>query len=91
MVLGGVQGDGSRDRSGVAGGQQPLGRDAAPVAAAVRSGGRGRRRQIFVTGGLDAEGKLLTTTEIFDGNTWTLGAPTSPLRDSCWAPHRTAS
>lgn len=30
--------------------------------------------RIVVTGGLDAAGKLLNTTEIFDGNTWTLGA-----------------
>ena len=30
--------------------------------------------RIVVTGGVDATGKLLTTTEIFDGNSWTLGA-----------------
>ncbi|OBK27131.1 Kelch repeat-containing protein, partial [Mycobacterium asiaticum] len=31
--------------------------------------------RIVVTGGVDADGALLNTTEIFDGNTWTLGAP----------------
>ncbi len=31
--------------------------------------------RIVVTGGVDANGKLLNTTEIFDGNSWTLGAP----------------
>jgi serine/threonine protein kinase/N-acetylneuraminic acid mutarotase len=31
--------------------------------------------KIIVSGGIDASGKLLNTTEIFDGNTWTLGAP----------------
>lgn len=31
--------------------------------------------RIIVTGGVDAAGKLLTTTEIFDGTAWTLGAP----------------
>jgi serine/threonine-protein kinase PknK len=30
---------------------------------------------IIVTGGVDASGALLNTTEIFDGNSWTLGAP----------------
>ena len=30
--------------------------------------------RIIVTGGVDANGKLLNTTEIFDGNSWTLGA-----------------
>ncbi|OBG29123.1 serine/threonine-protein kinase [Mycobacterium sp. 852002-51057_SCH5723018] len=30
--------------------------------------------RIIVTGGIDANGALLKTTEIFDGNTWTLGA-----------------
>ena len=35
--------------------------------------------RIIVTGGVDANGALLKTTEIFDGNSWTLGAemPTS--------------
>ena len=31
--------------------------------------------RIIVTGGVDANGALLNTTEIFDGNSWTLGAP----------------
>lgn len=31
--------------------------------------------RIVVTGGVDASGKLLNTTEIFDGTSWTLGAP----------------
>jgi serine/threonine-protein kinase PknK len=31
--------------------------------------------QIIVTGGVDANGALLNTTEVFDGNSWTLGAP----------------
>jgi serine/threonine protein kinase/N-acetylneuraminic acid mutarotase len=31
--------------------------------------------RIIVTGGVDADGKLLNSTEIFDGNSWTLGAP----------------
>ena len=31
--------------------------------------------RLFVTGGVDAAGKLLNTTEIFDGNSWKLGAP----------------
>ena len=30
--------------------------------------------RIVVIGGVDANGKLLSTTEIFDGNSWTLGA-----------------
>jgi serine/threonine protein kinase/N-acetylneuraminic acid mutarotase len=31
--------------------------------------------RIIVTGGVDATGKLLNTTEIFDGTSWKLGAP----------------
>ncbi|MGE5694966.1 MAG: DUF1668 domain-containing protein [Candidatus Sericytochromatia bacterium] len=31
--------------------------------------------RIIVSGGVDANGALLNTTEIFDGNSWTLGAP----------------
>ena len=31
--------------------------------------------RIIVTGGVDANGALLNTTEIFDGNSWTRGAP----------------
>lgn len=31
--------------------------------------------RLVVTGGVDAAGALLTTTEVFDGNTWSLGAP----------------
>lgn len=31
--------------------------------------------RIVVTGGVDANGALLNTTEIFDGNSWTLGTP----------------
>jgi serine/threonine protein kinase/N-acetylneuraminic acid mutarotase len=31
--------------------------------------------RIIVTGGVDAGGRLLNTTEIFDGNSWKLGAP----------------
>ena len=31
--------------------------------------------RIIVTGGVNASGALLNTTEIFDGNAWTLGAP----------------
>jgi serine/threonine protein kinase/N-acetylneuraminic acid mutarotase len=31
--------------------------------------------RIIVAGGVDANGALLKTTEIFDGSTWTLGAP----------------
>ena len=31
--------------------------------------------RIIVTGGVDANGKLLNDTEIFDGNSWKLGAP----------------
>ena len=30
--------------------------------------------RIVVTGGVGANGRLLNTTEIFDGNSWTLGA-----------------
>ena len=40
------------------------------AAAAAVVGGR-----IVVTGGVDANGALLNTTEVFDGNAWTLGAP----------------
>lgn len=31
--------------------------------------------RIVVTGGVDSAGKLLTTTEVFDGTSWRLGAP----------------
>lgn len=31
--------------------------------------------RIIVTGGVDANGALLNTTEVFDGNSWTLGTP----------------
>ncbi|WP_322857561.1 Kelch repeat-containing protein [Mycobacterium shigaense] len=31
--------------------------------------------RIVVTGGVDANGALLNTTEVFDGNSWTPGAP----------------
>lgn len=31
--------------------------------------------RIIVTGGVNAQGRLLNTTEIFDGTSWTLGAP----------------
>ena len=31
--------------------------------------------RLVVTGGVDANGALLNTTEVFDGNAWTLGAP----------------
>ncbi|OBB92223.1 serine/threonine-protein kinase [Mycobacterium sp. 852002-40037_SCH5390672] len=31
--------------------------------------------RIVVTGGIDANGALLNTVEIFDGNSWTLGTP----------------
>jgi serine/threonine protein kinase/N-acetylneuraminic acid mutarotase len=31
--------------------------------------------RIIVTGGVDSAGKLLNTTEIFDGTSWTIGAP----------------
>ncbi len=31
--------------------------------------------RLIVTGGVDANGALLSTTEVFDGNSWTLGAP----------------
>jgi N-acetylneuraminic acid mutarotase len=40
------------------------------AAAAAVVGGR-----IVVTGGVDASGALLNTTEVFDGNSWALGAP----------------
>ncbi|OBG69075.1 serine/threonine-protein kinase [Mycobacterium sp. E3305] len=31
--------------------------------------------RLVVTGGVDASGALLNTTEVFDGNAWSLGAP----------------
>ena len=63
-------------RPGLAGGQQSLGGAAAYVAAPGGSGSSGRwADRIIVTGGVDADGALLNTTEIFDGNSWTLGAP----------------
>ena len=31
--------------------------------------------RLIVTGGVDSNGALLDTTEVFDGNSWTLGAP----------------
>jgi serine/threonine protein kinase/N-acetylneuraminic acid mutarotase len=40
------------------------------AAAAATVGDR-----IVVTGGVDANGALLNTTEVFDGNSWTLGTP----------------
>ncbi|OMC20612.1 serine/threonine-protein kinase [Mycobacterium colombiense] len=40
------------------------------AAAATVVGGR-----IIVAGGVDSNGALLNTVEIFDGNSWTLGAP----------------
>lgn len=40
------------------------------AAAAAVVGGR-----IIVAGGVDSNGALLNTVEIFDGNSWTLGAP----------------
>lgn len=40
------------------------------AAAAAVAGGR-----IVVTGGVDANGALLNTTEVFDGNSWTPGPP----------------
>ena len=40
------------------------------AAAAATVGDR-----IIVTGGVDSNGALLNTTEVFDGNSWTLGAP----------------
>ena len=46
--------------------------------------------RIIVTGGVDAGGELLNTTEIFDGNSWKPARP-SPPRDRCWAPRPTAS
>ncbi len=42
----------------------------AAAAAAVVVGDR-----LIVTGGVDAGGALLNTTEVFDGNSWSLGAP----------------
>ena len=39
--------------------------------------------RLVVTGGVDANGALLNTTEVFDGNSWTLGAPyTNPAADA---------
>jgi serine/threonine protein kinase/N-acetylneuraminic acid mutarotase len=46
---------------------------AAAAAAAVGD-------RIVVTGGVDANGALLNTTEIFDGDSWTLGAPIPTAR-----------
>ncbi|WP_179475299.1 serine/threonine-protein kinase [Mycolicibacterium vinylchloridicum] len=46
----------------------PLLQPRAAAAAAVIGG------RIVVTGGVDANGKLLNTTEVFDGTTWKLGA-----------------
>ncbi|OBF54177.1 protein kinase [Mycobacterium sp. 852002-50816_SCH5313054-b] len=40
------------------------------AAAAAVAGDR-----LVVTGGVDANGALLNTTEVFDGNSWSLGAP----------------
>ncbi|OBG35871.1 serine/threonine-protein kinase [Mycobacterium sp. E3198] len=40
------------------------------AAAAAVAGDR-----LVVTGGVDANGALLNTTEVFDGTSWTLGAP----------------
>ncbi|OBI40902.1 serine/threonine-protein kinase [Mycobacterium colombiense] len=40
------------------------------AAAAAEVGGR-----IIVAGGVDSNGALLNTVEIFDGNSWTLGTP----------------
>lgn len=37
--------------------------------------------RIIVTGGVDANGALLNTTEVFDGNSWTLGAPLPTPRE----------
>ena len=45
------------------------------AAGAAASVGTGPAERIIVTGGVDSNGALLNTTEIFDGNTWTLGAP----------------
>jgi serine/threonine protein kinase/N-acetylneuraminic acid mutarotase len=36
--------------------------------------------RVIVTGGVDAAGKLLSTTEIFDGTAWKLGAPIPTAR-----------
>ena len=36
--------------------------------------------RIIVTGGVDVNGALLTTTEVFDGNSWSLGAPIPTAR-----------
>ena len=47
----------------------PLLQPRAAAAAAVVD------NRIVVTGGVDAGGALLNTTEIFDGNAWKLGAP----------------
>ncbi|HTI74397.1 MAG TPA: kelch repeat-containing protein [Mycobacterium sp.] len=47
----------------------PLLQPRAAAAAAVVD------NRIVVTGGVDATGKLLNTTEIFDGTAWKLGAP----------------
>jgi serine/threonine-protein kinase PknK len=47
---------------------------AAGAAATVGAPGTPAER-IIVTGGVDANGAPLNTTEIFDGNSWTLGAP----------------
>ena len=41
--------------------------------------------RVVVTGGLDENGKLLNTTEVFDGNTWTLGAPIPTPREQLGA------
>ncbi|OBK19819.1 serine/threonine-protein kinase [Mycobacterium asiaticum] len=38
--------------------------------------------RIIVTGGVDANGALLNTTEVFDGNAWTLGTPIPTPRES---------
>ena len=75
VVLGGVQADGTTSNRVwrvVSSHWVELPRMLQPrsAAAAAVVGDR-----IIVTGGLDASGKLLNTTEIFDGNTWTLGAP----------------
>ncbi len=47
----------------------PLLQPRAAAAAAVVD------NRIIVAGGVDSEGRLLNTTEIFDGNSWQLGAP----------------
>ncbi len=75
VVLGGVQADGTTSNRVwrvVSSHWVELPRMLQPrsAAAAAVVGDR-----IIVTGGLDASGKLLNTTEIFDGTTWTLGAP----------------